>query len=312
MKNSLIFCCSLLLIACTAFSVEAFADGVLIIKGDSQFADILNEKGILMLEFHQRQPPPTLITEYSKVAKGLAGIVSVAAMDCDLPGNKNICTKEGVQSYPSIKIYGPGVKVDDDKTRKEGVDYTGVRTAKELTAAATSLLTDLHIQKLSDKDSFDAFTLQNSQKPKAVLFTSKTETTNMYKGLSMQLHDGLDFAEVHESSSDIVEAYGISDFPMLIVTKSDGSVEVYEGQLKAPAVLTWLSQFSAAPLKKSRPDDSFKEDQKKPNDLPLLTLKLFSLTHRRTCTFWPFLAPSALTLHPPLHSVRLQVRWGRS
>ena len=41
----------------------------------------------------------------------------------------------------------------------------------------------------------------------------------MYKGLSMQLHRGLDFAEVHESVEEVVLLHSIEQFPSIIVIK---------------------------------------------------------------------------------------------
>lgn len=44
----------------------------------------------------------------------------------------------------------------------------------------------------------------------------------MFKGLSMQLHRGLDFAEVHESVEDVVTLHGIERFPSVLVIKVGG------------------------------------------------------------------------------------------
>jgi hypothetical protein len=52
-----------------------------------------------------------------------------------------------------------------------------------------------------------------------VLFTSKKDTPVMFKGLSMQLHRGLDFAEVHESVEDVVLLHSIETFPSVLVIK---------------------------------------------------------------------------------------------
>ena len=41
----------------------------------------------------------------------------------------------------------------------------------------------------------------------------------MYKGLSMQLHRGLNFAEVQQDASDLVAMHEVVDFPTLIVSK---------------------------------------------------------------------------------------------
>ena len=44
----------------------------------------------------------------------------------------------------------------------------------------------------------------------------------MFKGLSMQLHRGLDFAEVHESVEDVVMLHNIERFPSVLVIKVRG------------------------------------------------------------------------------------------
>ena len=49
--------------------------------------------------------------------------------------------------------------------------------------------------------------------------TTKHESSSMYKGLSSQLHAHLDFAEVRDRATDVVDSLGVHDFPTVIVIK---------------------------------------------------------------------------------------------
>ena len=51
-----------------------------------------------------------LAPHYEKVAKNLKGIAKVAAVDCDEEKNKPLCGSQGVQGFPTLKIFKPSSK----------------------------------------------------------------------------------------------------------------------------------------------------------------------------------------------------------
>ena len=61
----------------------------------------------------------------------------------------------------------------------------------------------------------------------------------MFKGLSMQLHRGLDFAQVHESVEDVVLLHSIEKFPSVVVIKV--GLQVYSALWWTPEGLSDIS-----------------------------------------------------------------------
>jgi thiol-disulfide isomerase/thioredoxin len=67
---------------------------------------------------------------YSRVADNLHGIVVVAAVDCDVESNKQLCGQYGVKGFPTLKIF-PASKQKHSKTgrvSKTPEDYNGAQT----------------------------------------------------------------------------------------------------------------------------------------------------------------------------------------
>lgn len=63
--------------------------------------------------------------EYDKVAKGLEGVVNVAAVDCD--ANKGLAGEYGVKGFPTIKLF-----YTSSKGHVVNTDYAGGRTGTEI------------------------------------------------------------------------------------------------------------------------------------------------------------------------------------
>ncbi|KXZ53874.1 hypothetical protein GPECTOR_6g792 [Gonium pectorale] len=189
-----------------------------------------------------------LAPHYKKVASNLQGLALVGAVDCaDRATNDRLCARMGIRGFPTIKVFG------SDKTKnpytgelsKEPIDYNGPRSAKAMVDAVSSLLTDVHITRLRSKAELGEFARGAAGKPQVLLFTSKTESTLLYKSLSTQLRSRLAFGEVHQASgAELVAEFGVEAFPSLLVVKPDGTRAPYTGELKAPALLAHLSALA--------------------------------------------------------------------
>lgn len=240
------------LISCVS-ALYSKADGVVALTPANFNNIVLEREGVTVVEFYAPWCGhcKSLAPHYKTVAQKLRGIVTFGAVDCDEASNKNLCAQYNIKGFPTVKIFGPDrIKdVNSGNLVKESTDFpaAGPLTAKALMDHASAKLHNLHVTRVASLADFDAFTSDKSEIPKVVLFTAKLETTTLFKGLSMQLHLGLDFAEVHESALDVIEMYGITDFPTLIVTKGDGATDIYTGELKAPLVYEYLLGFSVAP-----------------------------------------------------------------
>uniref|UniRef100_A0A7S0R6G9 protein disulfide-isomerase n=1 Tax=Chlamydomonas leiostraca TaxID=1034604 RepID=A0A7S0R6G9_9CHLO len=189
-----------------------------------------------------------LAPHWKKVATNLAGMAVVGAVDCDDKGNARLCASHEIQSFPTIKIFG-AQKTKNPYTgaiTRVGELFWGTRTAKPIVDAVIGAMTDQHIRHLKTSEELAAFR-GGSEVSKVVLLTEKAETTALYKALSMQLHAGLDFAQVYlPLGKEVAAALEVEGpYPALLVIKAEGGgVERYEGELKAPALLDFLAGFS--------------------------------------------------------------------
>ncbi|KAG2492483.1 hypothetical protein HYH03_009148 [Edaphochlamys debaryana] len=190
----------------------------------------------------------SLAPQYKKVASNLQGMALVGAVDCHDKANDRLCAKYGVRGFPTIKLFGPDKSKNPytGELSKEAEDYNGPRTAKPLADAVTARLTDAAISRLASPADLEAFREKAGGRPQVLLFTTKAESTPLYKALSLQLRKGLAFGEVHSGKgAALVEEFGVGDMPALIVVKPDGSREPYAGELKAPALLRFLTALAA-------------------------------------------------------------------
>eukprot|EP00960_Hanusia_phi_P037352 752888-Hanusia_phi.AAC.8 len=65
-----------------------------------------------------------LKSSWEKLPNALKGIVKVGAVNCDDEKNKQLCNQEGVDSFPTIKLYKSG--------GRGSVPYEGAQTVKAL------------------------------------------------------------------------------------------------------------------------------------------------------------------------------------
>jgi hypothetical protein len=100
----------------------------------------------------------------------------VGAVDCDVKENQGLCSKYGVKSFPTIKLFSSD-KIRNPYTRvldKDVTDYKGGRDTKGLMEAAGKLLTDLRITKVGSMDDFEAFYMSKPDVPKVCVWARET------------------------------------------------------------------------------------------------------------------------------------------
>jgi hypothetical protein len=173
----------------------------------------------------------------------------VAAVDCDKDANKGLCSRYGVQGFPTLKLFGAEKqKTKGGGTTKSPSDYNGPRTAKAMADAVTAMLHDLRISKLAKPAAAEAWEAKHAASPRALLFSDKVEASGLYKALSMQLSPaGLAFAQVHTSASALLSRYGVSSTPALLVLPAGAGPEAavkYDGDMKAAPLLAFLRRHA--------------------------------------------------------------------
>ncbi|KAI1321965.1 thioredoxin-domain-containing protein [Xylariaceae sp. FL0255] len=201
---------------------------------------------------------------YEKAAKNLEGLAKVAAVNCDEEENKPLCGSMGVQGFPTLKIVRPGKTGKKSKPVVE--DYQGPRTAKGIVDAVVDKINN-HVKRVTDKD-VDSFLSINNETAKAILFTEKGTTSALLRSLAIDFLDVISFAQIRDKESRAVEIFGVDSYPTLVLLPGgDKDGLVYDGEMKKPAMLKFLSQAGEpnpdpAPSKAKSSKKNGKKDKK--------------------------------------------------
>ena len=110
----------------------------------------------------------------------LAGLVKVAAVNCDEESNKPLCGRMGIKGFPTLKIVRPGSK----RGKPVIEDYQGQRSAKAIVDALVDKIPN-HVKKVQDSD-LEAW-LEGGTQAKAILFTEKGTTQPLIKAFTWRL-----------------------------------------------------------------------------------------------------------------------------
>lgn len=176
---------------------------------------------------------------YEKVAKKLAGLAKVAAVNCDDDSNKPLCGQMGVQGFPTLKIVKPGSRIG----RPTVEDYQGPRTAKAIVDAVVDKIPN-HIQKLQDKN-LEAWLSTGNETAKALLFTEKGPTSALLRALAIDFLGLIQIAQIRSKEAAAVEMFGVSKFPTLVLLPGGAQESlVYGGEMKKEPMVAFLSQIA--------------------------------------------------------------------
>lgn len=168
--------------------------------------------------------------EYKKAAEKLAGMVIVGAVDCDVEENKGLCGSFGIQGFPTIKVFSAGVK-------GMPMDYQGPRTAAAIVKEGISKVKSF--LKKCDANGFDEFVSSNN-KPVMVLISEKKEVPVMFKALSAEFKDQVDFCFFKNSEEEFMKKVQVKSFPSLMLFSKDKDPVLYKGAQKFKSIKEFL------------------------------------------------------------------------
>lgn len=171
-----------------------------------------------------------------------------------IDGLHTICSKFGIQGFPTIKVLPWNAK-----NSGQAQDYQGARSGGSI---AKYLLDQIpnHVTNVKDDASWKKFLSKTGAETKKVLlFSEKSDVSTLYKALSTQFKDRLAFAQAPHKGA-LADQFKVTTAPTLMVLGADGGGEpsLFEGKLKPVTVGKFLAGF--APKLKGA-DDS-KQDSK--------------------------------------------------
>lgn len=244
--------------ACVSAAWAFYANTPVVeLTGKNFDKQVFGDTNVWMVEFYapwcghcQRLTP-----EYTKAAENVEGLAKMGAVNCDEESNKQLCSKFGIQGFPTIKILPWNAK-----SSGQAVDYQGARSAGSI---AKYLLEQIpnHVTSVKDDASWKKFLSKTGAETKKVLlFSEKSDVSTLYKALATQFKDRLAFAQAPHKGA-LADQFKVTSAPTLMVLGADGAGEpsLYDGKLKPVAVGKFLAGF--APKLKNA-DDSKQQDKK--------------------------------------------------
>lgn len=204
---------------------------------------------------HCKQLAPT----WEKAATGLKGVVPFGKVDCT--AHQSLCETYQVKGYPTIKLF--------NKKGKSVLDYQQGRDARSIMDYAIQQLEN-NVDKVA-ASSEDKFWAKMDGHPHALLFSTKSDVTPLYKSMAIKYKSKIVFGQVKSTETELVSRYGLENFPALLVfeKKDDTSPQKFEGTISPEA----LEEFFGSIAAKVQGGEEADEQQKPKADAPPSTYR---------------------------------------
>lgn len=158
---------------------------------------------------------------FSKAAKKLLGVARLGVVNCD--DHAALAQRFDVNGFPTLKLFkGEG--------RSRGPsDYNQARSSKAFVDHVKYAMPSFVAR--VKPSGLDAFFNDLPSLPHALLFTDKSSTSPLYKGMSARFRGKMAFGEVRktDADADLLSKYSVHKFPTLL-TFGKGDAEAETGR----------------------------------------------------------------------------------
>lgn len=167
----------------------------------------------------------------------LYGIIKVASVNCQEDREDALCEELGAYSTPRIIVFPANIAA-------EGIQYEGPMTYQAISNFAANQMENF-VRFVNDEN-YNSFASEEPEKNKVLLFTSRKSTPPVLKALSKEFKGRLIIGEVRQTSKGLIEKFGISSFPtVLVVTDPSGYKGIkYEGEFKKDHLYRFLREYA--------------------------------------------------------------------
>ncbi|KAJ7460709.1 thioredoxin-like protein [Mycena latifolia] len=155
--------------------------------------------------------------EYSKAALGLHPLIPLYAVDCDEDKNKRLCSEQGVQGFPTVKLFPRGN--DQSPITYEGSE----RTASALYYFATRRIPGA-MTKLYKTEDIKPWVEETIDKKRTLLLTKDKKVPLLWKVLANKYQGQLEFGTHRDRKGKSSVAMG---FEAGDLVKKESKVLVY-------------------------------------------------------------------------------------
>jgi len=209
--------------------------------------------------------------KYEKAAEELSkfgikvGALNVEAEPETDPGAKSLQNVEGVNGFPTIKLYsGPSTPNPYAGGRYTALTevFKGKRTTSELKRAALKMFPRESVTQIKSVEDFGkvgsalkGMTGEHAEAMKqmkaAVLFTEKKSTSSLLLSLAYSMMPRLIVAMVNSELDEVTSHFGVEDFPSFVMVdpvtapETGEILDTFSGDIKdRDAILAWMEEFA--------------------------------------------------------------------
>lgn len=193
-----------------------------------------------------------------KISEKLRYLATIMMIDCDMvvPQDTPMCKKDpdAPDGYPKMEIYVPPEYKINPYTKKSNPHMRRMYNTQEVSENLIYNFITQHIPARTTKlnsDNFEHFA-SNSNFNKVILFTDKTKTPLLFRGISNYFYDRLIFGEVNKDQTALLKKFKISKFPTLLVyqTHEDGVpldeplIQYYDKEINSGKIAEFIDQYA--------------------------------------------------------------------
>ncbi|KAG7093479.1 hypothetical protein E1B28_007154 [Marasmius oreades] len=196
--------------------------------------------------------------EFSKAAKNLSPLIPFYAVDCDDDQNKSLCAEQGVQGFPTVKVFPRG-------TAAPPMLYQGERTASAFVNYVSLRVPQSNNAKLSSVDGVEAWIEKTSEssKPRALLLTKEKKVPTLWKVIAQRYQNRIEMG-IHKdidgkSAEKLLGIEGGDESKVLVYNAGEKTPTRYNGKTK----LEPLSKFFDVLLRESGSKDEEEQEQER-------------------------------------------------
>jgi hypothetical protein len=225
-----------------------------------------------------------------RVSKKLNYLANILMIDCDEVEPKDTpgCQKdpEAADGFPKMEVFSPPEYKFNPYTKKMNSHIRRLYDSQEV---SENLIYNFITKNIPSRavrlspENFENFA-NNYEFNKVILFTDKSKTPLLFRGLSNFFYDRLIFGEVEKDQTALIKKFKIVHYPTLMLYQTiedevhldEPKIELYEGGINAEEIVNFLSSAAREqPLRLEKSKDN--ESQKYKNTFK--TLKTSELSN---------------------------------
>ncbi|EGN91741.1 hypothetical protein SERLA73DRAFT_192065 [Serpula lacrymans var. lacrymans S7.3] len=168
--------------------------------------------------------------EYSKAAKSLHPLVPLYAVDCDVESNKRLCADQGVQGFPTVKLFPRGNQAPaKDYNQQERTSGRIIRWASDGVPNK--------VKNLPTSNDISTWAGKNSYSPRVILLNKDKKSPLLWQVLGNNYWKKLSFGHHSDPSGNTAATLGFE------AEEKQSKVLVYLAGSEEPKLYDGLNKF---------------------------------------------------------------------